>query len=300
MLDERNDWRPLSRRGVSTGQDALFGGVPAHPERPLTAWVTTYLHGREELIQQVALRLRVALDAVDPERLVDAVRADDPTRLLDLIDAVVHWDPSLHYDLELGPSRNSEAGLADWIPDYVWPKDSCAERLDKLHEMLADAGSAYTLDWSHRCLVRRVDDTVTAAAQQAMVSEPGGHLRAAWAAAYGRHPDPNKAYDEAVRAVEAAAIPVVLPDGSRETLGKVLAHFRQAAGKWELAIEGPSAGAVEPLIGLIKLLWEGHQRHPGSPTSRSHRQDEAEMAVHVATTLVQSFESGWVRRRSSP
>jgi hypothetical protein len=115
---------------------------------------------------------------------------------------------------------------------------------------------------------------------------------------YGLHPDPAKAYDEAVRAVEAAAIPVVLPNGTRETLGKVRAHLRDAAATWQLAIEGNNAGDIAPAVAMIGLLWEGHVRHAGTPNPCAQRQDEAEMAFHLATTLVQWFESRAIRRRS--
>jgi hypothetical protein len=118
------------------------------------------------------------------------------------------------------------------------------------------------------------------------------------AAIYGRHPDPAKAYDEAVRAVEAAAIPLVLPNGKVETLGKVLRHFKDAPDKWVLAIEGDD-GNIAALTAMIEMLWRGHVgRHSGGPNSRPQRQDEAEMAVHLAATLVQWFTSGTVQRRS--
>ncbi len=125
-------------------------------------------------------------------------------------------------------------------------------------------------------------------------------MQEAWAAVYGRHPDPAKAYDEAVRAVEAAAIPILLPKGMKVTLGTVLAHLRDAGGKWALAIDGTNDGDVAPLTAMIQLLWKGHvARHAGGPSYRPQRQDEAEMAVHLATTLVQWFTSGAVRLRET-
>ncbi len=54
-----------------------------------------------------------------------------------------------------------------------------------------------------------------AAAARAQTSLPGNasnHLSNAWSAAFGREPSPSTAYSEAVKAVEAAAIPVVLPN----------------------------------------------------------------------------------------
>jgi hypothetical protein len=298
--EERDDWRPLSQRDAAARQDALFEDVPDHLAPPLTNWITAYLHDSPILIQRIALQLRVPLDSPDLHLLFEQVSADGSGGLLDVIDATMHLDRGLRWDLEVaGPLDNRiEASLADWIPDVRWPKGSKAEALDRLDQILADAGSAFTVDWRQRCLGRRVDAAATAAAEQAIAADPGGHLQAAWTAAYGRNPDPAKAYDEAVRAVEAAAIPVVLPKDTRATLGKVLNHLKNASGKWELAIEGPNAGDIAPLTAMVRLLWEGHvARHAGGPNFRPQRQDEAEMAVHLAATLVQWLVSGAVRPR---
>ncbi|MGW1956113.1 hypothetical protein ACWCPI_25760 [Streptomyces sp. NPDC001920] len=294
-------WQPLSRRHISTREEALFEGVPDHLIRPLEAWITGYLDGYPELTERVALLMRVALDTPDPEQLVEAVSASDSSRLLDVVDAVLHIDKRLWWELDVtGPEPTMEAGLADWIPAFGWPKGSRAAAVERLDEMLMDAGSAFEVDWRQRCLQRRVDATVTTAAEQAMSMDGGSHLQASWAATYGRHPDASKAYDEAIRAVEAAAIPIVLPNDTKATLGKVLAHFTQASDKWELAIEGPDGGAIAPLTEMISLLWKGHvARHAGSPTFRPQHQDEAQMAVHLAATLVHWFTTGAVRLRRS-
>jgi hypothetical protein len=246
--------------------------------------------------------MRVPLDAPNSQQLVEAVRAGDSQRLLDVADMAIHLDTGLRWELDVrGPEDNRmEASLADWIPDYRWSKGGSAEAVERLDEILEDAGSAFVIDWSQRCLKRRVDATVTAAAEHAMAADPGRHLQQAWAAAYGRHPDPSKAYDEAVRAVEAAAIPLLLPNGTKETLGKVLAHLGDAGYKWTLAIDAADDGDVAPLTAMIRLLWKGHvARHAGGPDFRPQRQDEAQMAVHLAATLVQWLTHGALRRRES-
>ncbi|MEW2325754.1 hypothetical protein AB0926_32525 [Streptomyces griseoincarnatus] len=302
MSDQENaDWQPLSRRHVSTREQALFEGVPDHLIHPLNTWIDEYLADRPKLTGRIALQMRVALDYPDPELLVEGVSASDPALLLDVVDVVLHLDKGLWWELDVaGPEPTMEAGAAEWVPDFSWPKGSKAAAVERLDEMLMDAGSAFEVDWHQRCLQRRVDATVAIAADQAMSLDAGQHLRAAWAATYGRHPDPSKAYDEAIRAVEAASIPVVLPRGTRETLGKVHAHLRDASDKWELAIEGANDGSVAPLTEMIGLLWKGHvARHAGSPAFRPQRQDEAQMAIHLAATLVHWFRTGAVRPRKS-
>ncbi|WP_331757303.1 hypothetical protein [Streptomyces albidoflavus] len=298
---ETAGWQPLSRRDISTREEALFEGVPNHLVRPLKAWIAEYLDGHPKLTGRVALRMKVVLDTPDPEQLVEAVAVGDPSLLLDVVDVVLHLDRGLWWELDVaGPEPLMEAGAADWIPDFGWPKGSKGAAVESLDDMLMDAGSAFEVDWRHKRLQRRVDGSVTAAAEQAMGMDAGRHLQTAWSAVYGRQPDPSKAYDEAIRAVEAAAIPVMLPKGKTETLGKVLTHLTDADRKWELAIAGPSDGSVAPLIEMIRLLWKGHvARHAGGPNFRPQRQDEAQMAVHLAATLVHWFTTGAVRPRTS-
>ncbi|WP_157846400.1 hypothetical protein [Streptomyces anulatus] len=301
-MTERDEWQPLSRRShITTREQALLEGVPNHLIRPLKTWIVEYLAAHPKLTGRVALQMRIALDTPDPEQLVEAVEASDPSLLLDVVDVVLHLDKGLWWELDVvGPERTMEGGLADWLPEFSWPKGSKAAAVEGLDDMLMDAGSAFEVDWRQRRLQRRVDATVALAAEEAMGLEAGTHLRAAWVATYGRHPDPSKAYDEAIRAVEAAAIPVVLPKGTKETLGKVHGHLKTASHKWELAIEGRGGGSVAPLTELIGLLWTGHvARHAGGPTFRPQRQDEAQMAVHLAATLVHWFITGAVRPRTS-
>jgi hypothetical protein len=51
---------------------------------------------------------------------------------------------------------------------------------------------------------------------------------------------------------------------------------------------------------MVELLWKGHvARHAGGSNYRPQRQDEAEMAVHLATTLVQWFISKEIRPRET-
>ncbi len=143
---------------------------------------------------------------------------------------------------------------------------------------------------------------MTAAAAHAIRGagdEAAEHLRAAWTAVYGRGPDPDRAYDEAVLAVEAVACPLVAPASARSTLGTVITDLRNQSAKWELAI-GDSTGrpsGPDKLVEMLQLLWQGQSRHAGAPNSRRQNQAEGEAAVHLAATLVQWLTSGVLRRK---
>ncbi|GAA1825406.1 hypothetical protein GCM10009835_52690 [Planosporangium flavigriseum] len=125
-------------------------------------------------------------------------------------------------------------------------------------------------------------------------------MKQAWLAAYGIDPDPDQAYDEAVRAVETVACPLICPnaDGKR-TLGTAIAVLRNdlvaKTPRWSLALPDASGrpASVDELIAMLTLLWEGQvSRHAGSTKSRRQTAAEAEAAVQIAVTLTQWLSSG--------
>jgi hypothetical protein len=116
------------------------------------------------------------------------------------------------------------------------------------------------------------------------------HLTSAWNHAFGRNPDPSRAYAESIKAVEAAAIPVVSPNNSKATLGTVLGDLKAAPQKWQLVLSRPSTTGIAPVevvTHLVSLLWANQtDRHaPVQPIDQS----QAEEAVHIALMLVHTF-----------
>jgi hypothetical protein len=178
-----------------------------------------------------------------------------------------------------------------------------AEPLTTLDYILAAGGSAYRYRDGH--LERRVDVTTVAAFERVAASandEASMYLRRAWTATYGRDPDPSRAYGDAVRAVEAAACPVLLPNDPTPTLGKAIARLRDRPHDWHLVLPGggDSAGAI-PLRMALQLLWTAQRsRHAGGPDTRDQLLGEAEAAVSLAVTLVQWFANGFIRPHDQP
>jgi hypothetical protein len=171
-----------------------------------------------------------------------------------------------------------------------------------LDTFLELAGSAWCVAAERGGLERRVDPTVAAAAQATIADasqEASQHLAAAWSRAYGRDPDPDKAYDEAVLAVEALACPLVCPTNPRRTLGRVITDLNSQSGKWELDFGDKDGKPADPapLIAMLNLLWQGQSRHAGSPNSRSQTKAEGEAAVHLAATAVQWLHNGVLRKK---
>jgi hypothetical protein len=117
---------------------------------------------------------------------------------------------------------------------------------------------------------------------------------------FGRQPDPSDGYRQAVKAVESVAQPVVIPNDSKATLGKVIAAMREKPAKWSVLLDsGAAEKRILDVVGMMDLLWRGqHDRHGTSdekiPAEVS--QAEAEAAVHLAITLVQWFRTGVISR----
>lgn len=278
-------WAPLSRRTAGLQAEGLIEGVPDWLYLQLQEWLFHVLqytdgpvtvlrpgHGLTATSRQVMLRIRTTQQPW-------LIPADDPA-FLDALDAAVQWGDYVH----------------EGLTSYGDP--------DTLEALLAAANSAWRVNADWRGLERRVDPTVTTAVTATIrdaAAEPAGHLAAAWDATYGRRPDPDKAYAEAVKAVEAAACPAILPTSATATLGTVRDHLRDAPAKWELALPGKdgAAGPSSLVVMMMTSLWEGQRsRHAGTPSSRRQDQTEAEAAVHLAATLVQWLTSGVLRRRT--
>ena len=271
VTDLFDPWVPLGRRLAGLGPDTTaYDGIPSYLRDALDNWVHDCYPDDTYLMSQLggSLKFRLRLDEVpNPTDLTE-------DQLLDLIDALLAWDLRPHH----------------------W-------QFARLEELLTVGGAGWRINASGDGLERRVETTVTAALTQTVLSagnEAADHLKFAWAAAYGRNPDPDKAYDESVLAVEAVACPLVAPTNMRATLGSIIGDLRNQAARWELAI-GDTTGQPAPpdrLIEMLQLLWQGQSRHAGAPNSRRQDQTEAEAAVHLAATLVQWLNSNVLRRKA--
>lgn len=199
--------------------------------------------------------------------------------------------------------RRDEELFLDVLDATLWAGRSDQRIWRTLENLLAEGGSAWRVAADHQSLERRVDDTVVQAAE-AVLSMPnksaGDHLATAWKAAYGLHPDATKAYSESIKAVEAAAAPMISPNNAKATLGTIIRDLKQAPDKWELVILGPDRAPrdIASLLGMLELLWQGQSdRHGGVVPTVPIPSEAAPMAVHLAVSLVQWFQSGAVRKR---
>jgi hypothetical protein len=280
-------FQPLADRLAGLPQDeTLHDGVPDWLDQPLRDWLeSTFKNegaaGAERLASRVLMRLRWAKHH-SRQSYVQRLDISSGMELLYVVDAVLQLHPG-------------------W--DQPDPYGFFQSRVLTLDEILTDSASLYRIDQHARRLIHRVDTTVQAAVDTAITTAAptaADHLHTAWVAAYGFHPDPDKAYDHAILAIEELTCPLVSPQNSKGTLGTVIRDLRNQVTQWELSIGDTTTGrpaAISSLIEMLDLLWKGQSRHAGNSNSRQQTQAEAEAAVHMAAALTQWLTAGVLRRK---
>ena len=273
-------WQPLSaRRGGAPIDETWQEGIPAWIDQSVRGWLDF--------------------------QLSENSKRDRLFARFHFVGETGFWDPS--------PVPNlSEADLLDWIDAALNINSEENEVLarihgEKLEVILREGHSIWKVADTGDSLERRQDETVTAAAHRAgQTAQSYGRaaaaerLRNAWSKIYGLHPDPSKAYGEAILAVEAVAVPAITPKEAGAHLGHVYGQLRTQGHLYELAITDKSGApaSVQPVTELVGLLWHGHtDRHEGNVPAVPITPEAAEMAVHAASMLVQWFASGAIRRR---
>lgn len=184
--------------------------------------------------------------------------------------------------------------------DYCLGVHCSYRHVETLQDILDRSGSAWTVGEDpdeYYCLERRVDETAAGAADEEIRqrSNAAAYLRKAWHQAYGLNPNPSDAFRNAVRAVEAAARPVVTPRDNLATLGKMIPALGDKPEKWQTVI-----GDVDTVRKMMETIWKSQfDRHGTDDTTRplNVSQPEAEAAVQMSVTLVQLFRTGAIERK---
>lgn len=261
-------------------------GVPPFLQHVLEPWLVGSIQLNPEFGQRLHLQLRGG--SLEGDGLLTGINA-----LLAL------WD-----------AEGSRFPGPDWVTSRtrIWRGDRTpgpSEWLDQvelLELILTDAGSVWRVCPQPLSLQRRLDPADLDAAQGAVQAaadasrpESGSDLALAWEAAFGRDPNPSEAYRLAIRAVEHAALPVLLPTDQAGTLGKARARIAQSPEKWRVdAGQGVDGQALAALIGA---LWHGQDdRHGGGPNYAVITQAQAEGAVQIAVLLMRWFTDGRVQQ----
>lgn len=290
-----DEWEPLSIREGFRDRgdfDVLHERVPEWLIASLQDWFEDYYEGAPDYYDMDRV-IRYA-ERTLRRRLGDdwsaATHPKNPDEdLLDLVDFLLGYAIKQFTQVLTDPEGNT----------YTTGEDMAS----RLESILEDAGSAWMVDVTDTDarLVRRLAPEVVEAAKLAIAQEDRAaiHLREAWTDVFGRAPDPSDGYRQAVKAVEAVAQPVISPEDTTATLGKMIAAVRSKPEKWQVDLQHfDPAKQVEQVVGMMELLWKGqHDRHGTSDDDAPFNvsQPEAEAAMHLAITLVQWFRSGVIR-----
>lgn len=286
LFGRRTNTAPATPPTVITLPAGPVEGVPPFLQHTLQPWLIDSIQLNPEFGERIHLQLRGG--SIEGDDMLVAVEA-----LLKL------WDGAGQD--EGGPDWFT-SGFSVWRPDGRGSLREWRARVDLLDRILTDAGSVWRVCPRPLSLQRRIDPADVSAAQAAVQSgsasprpAAGADLASAWAAAYGRSPNPSEAYRLAVRAVEHVAVPVVSPKDSSGTLGKARAVIAQSPARWRVNVGNGLGG--DTLAQMIGALWHGQEdRHGGQEDFTTVTQDQAEDAVQLAVLLVRWFADGRVQR----
>jgi hypothetical protein len=279
-----SDWQRLSVRDGRASDDGPYEGVPRHLYQPLRYWIDSWLGGDPGSWSDInggprlAAAIRADVGPLRGQKLTVRVVTESlwaqPDLMLDAVDAALHLYQPL-------PGNITEMRLTD------------------LDEILSLGGSVWRVDFDRHRLIRRVAATAQADFENASSPDDmaSTELQDAWAAAYGRNPDPSDAWDHSIKAVEAALIPIVIPRKDKATLGDVVGSLNAQVSQWDLALRGhDNSRSVAPLVAMLRLIWPNPDRH-GSDSSRKPSLDEAQAVVSLAVTIMQWVRAGVLSRR---
>ena len=290
-------WRPLGYEG-NTEYDGPHDGVPSWMEPSYWEWITasftrTVTHG----VTPHGSRARLAT----PKRLFDVMllrRAERILRFTTWYEGEAIREGVNGIRVAVGREERLHLALSDFL---LAEGNGDGRQLDTV---LYESGSIWKVGTrlGKPGLVRRVPEGAQAHADNVMAGsgDAGKILADAWGNAYGLNPDPSNAYRLAVKAVEEAAIPVVVPNQDDATLGHVIGRLKSDVN-WCLPLtrEHPDAPTSGVVLQTCQALWKGHHdRHGASGHSIPEvTPEEAETAVTFAVSLVHWFSSGMVARR---
>jgi hypothetical protein len=288
--DRMSDWRPLSKRGQPDERlDEPTEGLPPYLAGPLIGWLRERFesaYGGASMQEKLEiLQLKFKLDpSLEWQRgaksalrdLLERVASDEEFGL-DVIDFVLNHIRSYmtEYENQDLISRQAESLLR--LGGSAW-------------EVTANARGSYALSRRAVGPVRESLETVRPATRAHQ------HLVRAWNHLTGRNPDHSASYREAVRAVEAAAKPIILPENDRATLGQMIAAIRDKGEKWTVTL-----GSPDDIRRLMEIVWTAQLDRHGTDDEAvplTVSAEQADAAFSLCLNLSRLFAGGHVVRKA--
>lgn len=274
------------RRGADPKDlSVLYPGVPPWIEPLLCSWV----------------------DEIMTERKTSNIRVKNRDLFLEFESLMREENSHVRSFVSDGAKGVLQEAGEDYFLDFVdflvykistYSTETNKNRLKELDLLLEQGGSEWRVGKrdGHASLEKRVPEGVRVAAEETIqsTSSAGLLLAEAWHAVFGRTPDPEEAYEKAIKAVEEAGAGIVSPRNSKATLGTMLSQMKQQGG-WKLPLPGDSSDVVTQ---MIEALWKGQGSRHGGNGYRKPTNEEAECAVLLAVPIVQWFSAGHLRREA--
>jgi hypothetical protein len=185
--------------------------------------------------------------------------------------------------------------------DFLLYKGAEASSLAKL---LDDVDHKFRVDGPSRQLMLRVDQTSQHMYDRA--TTPNDHasalLASAWAKTFSRDRDPSGAWADAIKAIEELLKPIVTPNDSLATLGKMRGALQACPEKWECDLaerpanaKPPRRSPVEVFIDVLWLIPYAPDRHGGSGATDVN-DATSRTVVLQAVTICQWLRDGVLRQ----
>jgi hypothetical protein len=287
---------PLSARDVAdTDLDTLHETVMPWMVAPLVRWLGQFLMSRDDLGEGFS-----NLDFI--EALEINTRLTSP---LDRLNVMADVEHRMEQDTSFG--IKAAAYALSTLDVYRTPgHEVSAPAAQLLERLLRESDSAWQVtevdaprgvEGEMQLVLTRRDLASAKLAISDIRSQDaraGAFLADAWKAIATRDPQPGEAYDKAVKAIEVAAQPVVLPANPNATLGQIISAMNDKPSKWAFPL-----GDLCLVTDMSERVWTNHFRHGTQPRD-DHTPEEADAAVHLAIPLVRFFLGGLVQPADAP
>ena len=215
--------RPHERETSDADLDTLYDGVPPWMVPGLMRWLEPFLVSNDDLGERFPIPEFI-------EGLEASTRLSTP---LDRRDVMADVRERIEQNPEFGIGVIRYA-LSTMHVVRTPPHQITNTRLPALERLLGQSGSVWevteldveggTEGEKRLVLTRRDLAEAKRAISDVRAHEPraGAFLADAWKAIATHDPRPSEAYDKAVKAIEVAAQPVVLPNNPDATLGQII------------------------------------------------------------------------------
>lgn len=199
--------------------------------------------------------------------------------------------------------RNNEMHALDMLEAVLATCESShQEHYMHLANTLFQEGSSKWIavknDDGNITLEERVDETMRDAFEDAVsvISKSSDYLKESWIDIFGRNPNPSDGYGKAIKAIEAASWPIILPNDNTATLGKIIGEVGANPNKWASSISEKTPSTIsKSLEQQMRLVWEGQTNRHGTATPIPESQEAAEQAIIIAVGVCNQFNRGHIK-----